>query len=208
MNTKQIILKESLLLFAQKGFDGVSVREIAKAVGVRESALYKHFKNKEDILVQVIAQARELIFEAYVQNRVPETTQKENIAGGYQKLSTDQLCEIAGNLFSLFTKDSMVSNFRKLLMREQFSHPEISAQYNAFFLEGAVKKQTQTFAALMAGGMFREGDAQIAALHFYGPILFLFQRYDCEPEKEEEIKELLYAHVRTFGKHYEAKERI
>ena len=48
MDTKNKILDVSLALFAQKGFDGVSVREIAKEVGVRESALYKHYKNKED----------------------------------------------------------------------------------------------------------------------------------------------------------------
>lgn len=42
MNTKDRILYISLELFAQKGFSGVSVRDIASKVGVRESALYKH----------------------------------------------------------------------------------------------------------------------------------------------------------------------
>lgn len=208
MNTKQIILQESLLLFARKGYDGVSVREIAKAVGVRESALYKHFKNKEDILVQVIEESRKRITEAYTENQVPETVQKEDIAGGYRKLSSEALCEMAWKLFCFFTKDPIVSNFRKLLMREQFGNPEIAKQYNAFFLEGAVKKQAQTFAALVAGGMFKQENPDVIALSFYSPILFLFQRYDCEPEKEEEIKALLYEHVTTFGKHYEAKVRV
>lgn len=36
MNTKKLILQLSLELFAKKRYDGVSVREIAKAVGVRE----------------------------------------------------------------------------------------------------------------------------------------------------------------------------
>lgn len=35
MTTKEKILKEALELFAVKGYDGVSVREIAGAVGVR-----------------------------------------------------------------------------------------------------------------------------------------------------------------------------
>ena len=68
-----------------------------------------------------------------------------------------------------------------------------------------MKKQAQTFAALVEGGMFQEENTDVIALHFYGPILFLFQRYDCAPEKEEEIKSLLYAHVKTFGRLYGAK---
>ena len=40
-------------MFAKRGFSGVSVRDIASAVGVRESALYKHFKNKQDILDKI-----------------------------------------------------------------------------------------------------------------------------------------------------------
>ena len=200
-STKERILQESLELFANKGYDGVSVREIARAVGVRESALYKHFKNKEDILQTLIADMRERIGEAYMLNQVPEVVEKD-VAGGYRKLTEERLCEISWNLFQLFTKDAVVSNFRKLLMREQFSNPYIAQVYNQFFLEGVIARQSQTFAALMTDKYFKKADARIVALHFYGPILLLFQRYDCEPEREAEIKEMLYQHVKAFGANY------
>ena len=45
-------------------------------------------------------------------------------------------------------------------------------------------------------------DVRIIALQFYGPILLLFQQYDCEPEKKDEIKEMLFKHVRAFGEYY------
>ena len=41
-NTKEIILFESLKLFADKGYDGVTVRDIAAEVGIKQSSLYKH----------------------------------------------------------------------------------------------------------------------------------------------------------------------
>ncbi|MDR1702402.1 MAG: TetR/AcrR family transcriptional regulator [Sporomusaceae bacterium] len=47
------ILKASLNLFAEKGYDAVSVRDIAKAAGVSEAALYKHFKGKEDMALYI-----------------------------------------------------------------------------------------------------------------------------------------------------------
>ena len=43
------MLKASLELFATRGFDAVSVRDIAKAAGISEAALYKHFAGKEDM---------------------------------------------------------------------------------------------------------------------------------------------------------------
>lgn len=205
MNTREEIIQASLELFAEKGYDGVSVREIGRAVGVRESALYKHFKNKEDILNKVIDAAKQRISDIYIKNQVPEAVEQD-VAGGYRRLTAERLCEISWNLFQFYTKDPVVSNIRKVLMREQFSNPVIAKQYNQFFLKGVIERQSQIFDALVQDGFFREEDPQIIALHFYGPIMFLFQQYDCEPEQEENIKRMLYEHVKAFGENYSRKD--
>jgi AcrR family transcriptional regulator len=44
---KRSLLNASRYLFARNGFKGTSVREIARAAGVSEGLLYKHFANKE-----------------------------------------------------------------------------------------------------------------------------------------------------------------
>lgn len=205
MNTKESILQVSLELFAKKGFDGVSVREIARTVGVRESALYKHYKNKEDILLKVVDEMKIRIQKAYILNKVPDVMQ-ENISIGYKNISQDQLCEISWKLFELYTKDPMISNFRKLLMREQFNNKTFAKYYNDFFLNGVIEKQSLTFLSLVNGGLFHKEDKNVIALQFYGPILLLFQQYDCEPEQEKAIKNMLYNHVKAFGKNYSLKE--
>ena len=41
-DTKQRILEKSLELFSTKGYDAVSVGEIAKAVGIKAPSLYNH----------------------------------------------------------------------------------------------------------------------------------------------------------------------
>jgi len=45
--TRQAILDAALDLFADRGYFGTSLRDVATAVGVRESALYNYFRNKE-----------------------------------------------------------------------------------------------------------------------------------------------------------------
>ena len=53
--TKEAILHKSLYLFSQKGYSATSIREIASAVGIKESSIYAHFSGKEDIFRSVIA---------------------------------------------------------------------------------------------------------------------------------------------------------
>ncbi|KAF5087401.1 hypothetical protein DSECCO2_49630 [anaerobic digester metagenome] len=87
-------------------------------------------------------------------------------------------------------------------MREQFGNEQIARQYGESYLLGVVRKQGKTLAKLVEGKLFREENPEIIALQFYGPILLLFQQYDCNPENEEQIKGYLNEHIRAFGKNY------
>src|SRR5579864_6303646 len=52
--TRQAILDAALQVFAEKGYFGSSLRDIATAVGVRESALYNYFPSKEALFEALI----------------------------------------------------------------------------------------------------------------------------------------------------------
>ena len=54
MSTKEKILDAALTLFAENGYDGTSVEQIASIVGIKAPSLYKHYKGKEDILNALI----------------------------------------------------------------------------------------------------------------------------------------------------------
>lgn len=51
---RQAILEASRPLFAQNGFRGTSVREVARAANVSEALLYKHFASKEELYEKVM----------------------------------------------------------------------------------------------------------------------------------------------------------
>lgn len=44
--TKETIIKVSLQLFAERGFDAVSTSMIANQLGITKGALYRHFESK------------------------------------------------------------------------------------------------------------------------------------------------------------------
>ncbi len=53
MNTKEKIFDVALDLFSKKGYDSVSLREIAEEVGIKKSSIYSHYPSKEAILVDI-----------------------------------------------------------------------------------------------------------------------------------------------------------
>ena len=48
--TKQSILHHSIRMFADQGYESVSMRNIAAAVGIRAASIYNHYESKETLL--------------------------------------------------------------------------------------------------------------------------------------------------------------
>jgi AcrR family transcriptional regulator len=52
--SRGVILRESLMLFAQRGYGATTVRDIAERVGMLSGSLYAHFASKEAILAELV----------------------------------------------------------------------------------------------------------------------------------------------------------
>jgi AcrR family transcriptional regulator len=63
-DTKERILLVAVLLFAKRGFVAVSVRDIAKAVGIKPSSLYYHYASKDEILTDIYNKI-EIVYNDY-----------------------------------------------------------------------------------------------------------------------------------------------
>jgi len=57
--THRRLLEVALLTFGERGFHGVSVREIADAVGIRPSSIYAHLESKEALLLELVSMGHE-----------------------------------------------------------------------------------------------------------------------------------------------------
>lgn len=67
----QFILDKSTSLFAEKGYDATSMRDLATAAGVSKALLYHHFSSKEDIYARIAFSATRHL-NAFVRTRIPE----------------------------------------------------------------------------------------------------------------------------------------
>jgi len=62
-DTKNLILEKALDLICEHGFVKASIRDIVKAVNVTNSAVYVHFKNKDEILYTIIEEIGSSLLE-------------------------------------------------------------------------------------------------------------------------------------------------
>ncbi len=68
-DVRQQILHEATRLFVDRGYHGLSMREIAEAVGVSKAGLYYHFKDKEDLFLAILTNNLERLEQTIQQAR-------------------------------------------------------------------------------------------------------------------------------------------
>ena len=59
--TRDDILESAAQVFRQKGFHGASMADIADAVELKKASLYHHFESKQEILVELLDRALEMV---------------------------------------------------------------------------------------------------------------------------------------------------
>ncbi|MCB5909157.1 TetR/AcrR family transcriptional regulator [Streptomyces pinistramenti] len=78
--TRADILRVALQLFTEKGFEATSIRDISEALGLTKSALYYHFRNKDEIMASLMAERRAdldaLVDWINTQPRTPDLPQR------------------------------------------------------------------------------------------------------------------------------------
>ncbi len=196
MTTKEKIIYESLRLFSQKGYDGVSMREIASAVGIKGASIYNHFSGKEEIFSAIFDTMKSRYEEAAVSMQIP-TKESEETVSIYRSIDETGLFRMAEGLLSFFCRDEFTVMFRKLLVSEQHRSPLAAQLLKEYYFDAPILFQTQLFKELIKQDTFKEVDADIMALHFYSPIYYILGKSDLGAEYEECLR-IIKGHVHSF----------
>ncbi len=160
--TKEKILKVSLKLFATKGYKATTVRDIAGAMGVKQSALYNHFKNKDEILETLISNLTSSAIVTLFDGKDAQELQKQGKA---------LLASIA-TTFKLLSFDGQNEALYKLLMQEIFRNERIREIYNEHFYQENVKKLSGILFSMMQAEQIKSFDPLLLANEFFSPLFF------------------------------------
>ena len=182
------LLAEATRLFAQRGFDRVSVQELVEAAGVTKGAMYHYFTSKDDLLFAIYQRVLQLQMSrlAQIVERGGDVTERLHAA------AADVVKTTVDNL------DDMVIFFRSLHMLSPDRQREVRKERRAYH---------ELFRSLVEEGM-REGvfqdniPADIVVNYFFGSIHHLSMWYRADGELDgaqlgEYYADLLLASLRA-----------
>ncbi len=202
MTTKEKIANEALTLFSEEGYKGTSVKNIADAVGIKDSSLYKHFKSKKEIFDTIVEEMQNRMSGLSNKVGLPSGQNCETEAKAYGELAVDGLRTLSRQIFLFYLKDDYISRFWKMAVTEQYRSPEIYAVYHKIFLEDSIAYQSNLFSEMVRQGYLHPDDPEIMAMNFYSPIFFLLSKYMGNPGGEAAALIVLDKQITEFYRTY------
>lgn len=102
-STKERILGAAESLFAQRGFDGASLRQLTSAAGVNLAAVNYHFGSKEKLVEQIFRRRLDALNNSRLQAlslvEGAETTTLEDVLSAFIRPALDLSHDESGSLF-------------------------------------------------------------------------------------------------------------
>ena len=196
-DTKQRILDKSLELFSTKGYDSVSVGEIAKAVGIKAPSLYNHFPSKQAIF-DAILETTSVHYQKDTAEISVHVQDSQMDIPVFSHISEELLVEKVRQIFLYSLHDKTISQFRRMMTLEQFRSPELAALFAERYVDRMIAYHAGIFRSLIAGGEIRDEDPDTLAWMYVSPVITLLSVCDRQPEREAESLAKLDAHVKLF----------
>jgi len=199
-NTREEILEAALDLFSVNGYEATSISQLADAVGVRKASLYSHFANKQDILDTVV----ETVLKGYADHSIFVRANWDDAEFTKDKtgMNAEDVVKLIQGQMRYILHDPYISKGRKMLMIEQFRNKELAQLQTKQNYEDILNYFAGMMRFLIREGTLRSSDNKIMAAQFLSPITVWINLCDREPEREEEVMELVRKHVMQFFEIY------
>lgn len=166
--TKKRIFDVSLELFAEKGFDAVSMREIARKVGIRESSIYNHYPSKDTIL--------DTIFEYFEHELI---TMRPPEARNHSKLHelTPEIFRDRVNLTLTLLKTPKMEKIFRLSSNEQFRDKRAKKIILYSLIKEPQLFTKKVLQIMVENKKIKPIDPQILSVEFQYPLFSLFLEF-------------------------------
>ena len=147
-------------LFAEKGMENTSIKDIAAEANVAQGLIYHYFDSKEDLLWAIISQY----------NPVPEISAM--FAGVADRPAREVLPEVATNMLQLLSERSDLQNLARIVVREALIRPQM--QYAIRLMQAVgIGFLTRYLDARIAAGELRPHNPDVTARMMIGAVAML-----------------------------------
>ncbi len=178
-SNREAIFRTALRLFALRGYEQVSMRQIASAVGIKASSIYNHFSSKADLLDEVVR-----VFRAELATRGTNEgflDVKASLAGRHARaLLTDIMLAPVRLL-----EDPDLADIVRVVTRGQYHHEGI----RVFLLEEMFRKPqallVRVLADLVDQGILARFPAEFLAAELQAALIANFYHRSLDTERRE-----------------------
>lgn len=185
MNTKERIMDVALHMFSEKGYEATSIRNICSEVGIKESTLYYHFKNKQDILDSLVTKFKSHIAELLSHiDEIPNKAYLNDV-----KTPDDPASRIMETyMMDSYLFDPFCNLMIRLMMIEQFHNEELRELYERTMFIDPYKIQMKIMKRLALPEVLSDSWTEKRARMIHAYMTMLTFRYLLNGELTEERK--------------------
>lgn len=180
-NTKEKIFDVSIDLFSQYGYDGVSIRQIAKEVGIKESSIYNHYQSKESILESILS----YYINEMLKEEAPVMQPKENL-----NMDFDHFYKEGSDRFISKLSEEKMMKITRIFLVESYHNEKIKKFVKEAIIGYAINGWEDLF-NLMKEMNFIKKDAdikQLAESFYYYGLFLLYEHFIINyPEDDEKF---------------------
>jgi AcrR family transcriptional regulator len=156
--TRDKIFYAALDLFGKRGYDGVSIRNIVKEVGIKESSFYNHFTNKAALLEEIFQ-----LMESNLKASKPTTEEIDRLTDG---MNLHDFLKRGMEKFLESYEMPAASQIWYVVSMEQYKNPQ-AAKLIVEESERVMKYLSTAFFFFQQKRKMKEGDPLLLA-HLYG----------------------------------------
>ena len=179
--TKDKIMDVSIDLLSKYGYDGVSVRQIAREVGIRESSIYNHYSSKQDILKAIL----NYYVDEMVSDDIPLEQAAMNLDRGF-----DYFYKAGCDAFLSKLKKDRMMKITRLFFIESYHNDDVKNFLKEAIINAPVKGWIDLFNLMKAKNIIRKDCdvEQLSESFFYYGMFLLYEHFILNyPEDDEEF---------------------
>lgn len=203
-STKDLFLKKALLLFAQNGYEAVSVAQIAYDVGCTAPALYKHYSSKQELFDAILDESMKGYQASMERLKLDFENHPEEKEKFINMTEADQIAHAKEMVLSSLHNE-WANAFRKLMTVEQFNMSNLAEMYNQRYVFQQYHHYETIFKVLIDAGIYKGTDPYMMAVSFVSPMTVLIGVVGRDSTKEEWALEILERHIKEFNRQYRIK---
>lgn len=194
-NNRQKLINAAVELFSLYGYAGVSIRDLCREVGIKESSFYNHFRGKDELMEHILE-----TFRQRYRQLMPAADMLDSLLALPEP--ADFWREALQRFLDLLA-DPEMRCMNRILNLEQYRNPAARAILQEEVIQRPLRYAELVCEKYIAQGKIRAYPPRQLAQSYYLPLMSLFMQYlalDAAGEDTAPVVDQCREHIRFFSR--------